>query len=482
MSPAPMEPPADAPPLSAEDAARLAKFEAARSAGQPLPLMQHLKLKHALKAAHGVGTGAARPEADRDRLEAAFARYRAALDLHGDVALVRAPLTPFRTLAEAHAEIVHVIHPGGEEAVLHAPPAIGEAATATLTGRTRRVELALFRGATAFAHTSTVRLKDGTFVFDVQDGETGRLPVDSAFDPLVFHDAGDTLHMIDNRRPADVMTIPEAIALMGASSMSFGHWMGEEFLKFLSLRRTIDIGRIPILIDAAMPRQHRQSIRAFTGPRHPIIEVPRGMRVEAERLWVMTNWAYSPKIVTTDVGIDPSAIVVPPKTVAAIMGEAGEELAARLKLDESAPPAGRIFLARNPARHRAMDNHEAVAATLAEHGFVETRPETLSFVDQFKLYRGAGEIVVQTGSASIGLVLCRPGTRVCLLSHPSIERQGLLAEPLKAMGIDFVALVGETGGGDALYRDRSTYSIDDAALRALIAAQLKVPATSDSPA
>ncbi|UOM37309.1 DUF563 domain-containing protein [Acuticoccus sp. I52.16.1] len=457
--------PAPSLSLSPQEQAFLAKLHETAEAGRPVPLLHLLQVKRALKAA--------------SPLEEAFAHYRALMGLGPNVALVRQRIAPFSALTASHAETVHVLHPGGEEARLDPSPIVGgEAMAVPIEGRTRRVELALFRGATAFSRTSTIRLADGTFLFDFQDGEIDRMPIDSAFDPVVFHREGETVHVLDDRRRMSALAIPEAISLMGIDTVSFGHWMGEEFLKFLSIRATIDIKGVPILLDAAMPRQHRQSIAAFVGQRHPIIEVPRNMRVEVGRLWVMNNWMYSPKILTTDVGVDPNALVMPAGPVADILRAAFDDLETRFGRGEAAEPGGgeRLFIARDTARHRAIVNHERVAAILAAEGYVETRPETLSFLDQFRLYRRAERVVAQTGSATNGIAMCRPGTRVALLSHPAMPLQALWAQPLADIGLDIVALIGPFASLDDVYQDKSSYRIDEEALAALLHSQLKVPA------
>ncbi|WP_226584285.1 glycosyltransferase family 61 protein [Acuticoccus sediminis] len=451
--------------LSAPERAFLDKLRLTAREGRPVPLLHLLQVKRALKAAYP--------------LEEAFARYRALLELGPNVTLRRQRVESFSALSRRHAETVHVLHEGGEHVVLNPSPILGASAARVIEGPTRRVEVAAFRNAAAFARTSTIRLRNGTFIFDVQDGELDRMPVDSAFDPAVFHRDGETVFALDDRRRMNALTIPEAISLLGIDTVSFGHWMAEEFLKFLSIRSTVGIAGIPVLIDANMPRQHKQSIAAFLPANHPLIEVPRNMRVEAGRLWVATNWFYSPKILTTDVGIDANALVMPTKPIADILRAAFDELEAKVGLGTAAEGSGegrRLFIARDAERHRAITNHEATAATLARHGYVETRPEALSFIEQFQLYRRADRIVAQTGSATNGVAMCRPGTRVCLLSHPAMPLQALWAQPLADIGLHVVALVGDFAAVDKVYEDKSTYRIDGTALDQLLTSELEMPA------
>ncbi len=359
---------------------------------------------------------------------------------------------------EASAFVFHEVHPGAQ-VELRAPKTVGLAAEAQpLFGRSRRVFVACLPNATAFAGTSTIRLRDGSFAFDVQTVEAGRLPVDSTFDPLVFAQDGEQLTMIDDRRETTRIHLPEALSLLGCDSVSFGHWMAEELLRFLTARRISQAARVPVLIDARMPPQHRESILAFTGPDHPVIEVPRHMRVEADRLWIVSNWLYSPKQLTTDRGIDADALVHAPGPIAEVLRAGWEELDARLGLTGSR--GGRVFVARDPDRHRGLVNHGEIVSLLVARGYPEVRPETLSFVEQSAPYRAADSIVVQSGSAAAGLIMCRPGTQVCSMSHGATSLAGLWSGLLEELGVGCTIVVGETAERHADYADKSSYRID----------------------
>ncbi len=117
----------------------------------------------------------------------------------------------------------------------------------------RRVFVAYLANASAFARSSTVRLAAGTFAFDIQPGELGKLPVQLSFDPLVFDHAGHEVATIDGQRETRQQHLRKALSLMGMDTVSFGHWRGEELLKFLTARRYPELACLAILIDAKCP-------------------------------------------------------------------------------------------------------------------------------------------------------------------------------------------------------------------------------------
>jgi capsular polysaccharide biosynthesis protein len=79
---------------------------------------------------------------------------------------------------------------------------------------------------------------------------------------------------------------------------------------------------------------------------------------------------------------------------------------------QSRPTPARIYIERTDALLRPLVNERDLAAALAGMGFVAVRPETMSVVDQVRLFRGAETIVAPHGAGLTNLGFCRPGTRV----------------------------------------------------------------------
>lgn len=425
--------------------------------GRSLTLLQGMTIKRTLKEALAP--------------DSAFRRYKQAFAPGPDVHLRRQAAVSQLTAAEAGALVMHVVHKGGENVEMHPSRAIGQPSEMrTIRGPTRRVFVACFPNATAFARSSTVRLADGTFAFDIQPGELAKVPADLSFDPVVFDHENDEVAVIDDQRETSQLHLPEALSLMGMNSVSFGHWMGEEFLKFLTARRYPEVAQLPILIDASMPRQHRESLVAFTGEAHPIIAVPRHLRVKVERLWIASNWFYVPGILKTVKGIDLGFLASSGSDIAAIYREAWKTL------DSCLPPhqsGDSVYITRDPEQRRAITNQAEIETILRCHAFEPVRPEQLSFLEQFQTYRRASHVATHAGSAEAGLLMCTPGTHVCVMTHHATPFRALLAQPLRELGIKETLLVGEIDSVNTAFPDWSDFSLDPDLLDSYLTTILK---------
>lgn len=373
-------------------------------------------------------------------------------------------------LAKARSDAVdfHLFHGGGEAVEICPPPVTGESDIRTIRGKSRAVFAACFENATAFSRSSTIRLADGSFVFDIQEGELDLEPVDLSLDPVVFHHNGIHVDCIADTRFASRLNVGTALSLLGTESNAFGHWMIEEFLKYLTMRTLSKLKNIPILIDSGMPPQHRQSIAALCGEAQPIIEVPPFMQIQAERLWIVSRWIYAPRLIRPEaflgqVPLNVDALAFPVRRVASLYREAAEQLEEGLGCQDH---TDLIYVTRNPERYRALSNHEEIAALLARKGYREVRPEQLSFLDQFALYRSSRSIIIQAGSATFGLFFCAPSTSVLQLSHGLIPAHAAWAAICRENGVDARILTGPSTKQHEVYYDKSDYWINPQVLDA----------------
>jgi len=89
---------------------------------------------------------------------------------------------------------------------------------------------------------------------------------------------------------------------------------------------------------------------------------------------------------------------------------------ARLMLGtgERLPGTRRLFVSRDPARSqgREVANIVEVGEWFAARGFEVVFPETLSVVEQARLFASAGTVAAPHGAGLANIVFCAPGTRV----------------------------------------------------------------------
>ena len=171
---------------------RAYEIGAAARAGQPISLMEALSVKRALRQA-----------LPRD---AAFDAYRDALGLGVSVRLERRPIQSMLAAARSEATEFHLFHPGGQSIVCEPPEVIGSGVAPRIEGVTRTVFVACFENAIAHSRSSVMQL-GSELCFDIEPEELASLPVDLAFDPVVFDRDGGTIDAIIDARPATVLKL-----------------------------------------------------------------------------------------------------------------------------------------------------------------------------------------------------------------------------------------------------------------------------------
>jgi hypothetical protein len=387
--------------------------------------------------------------------DAAFAAYRDALNLGPDVRLEPRRIASLLEAAKAGAKEFHILHQGGERVVCEPPEIIGPGIAPRIEGTTRTVFVACFEDAVAHSRSGAIQL-GSQLCFDIQGEELDSMPVDMAFDPLVFSRDGREVATIIDQRATTTIKLDHAWSLLGLNTVSFGHWMIEGLLQFLGAHRTLNLEGVPLLIDQQMPPQHRESLELLGRGRFPIVAVPRWSRVEAGRLWRAANWFYSPHLLLTDQGLDPRHFVMPMREVAQLY-----QFGAGL-LDEvlnTARPDKQVFIARPSTLHRRIANFDEIEGFLETRGFSVFFPEQHPFGEQVRTVRQARNIVIQNGSGAHALLLARPTTKACYLTHPAFPIVSLLAELLKALDVEMKIVSGPFEKKTEPYLDQSDYSI-----------------------
>jgi hypothetical protein len=384
----------------------------------------------------------------------AFEAYREVLNLGPHVRLKPRRLKGLLEAAKSNAVDLHILHEGGRRAICEPPEVIGPGVAPRIEGVSRTVVIACFGDAVVHSRSGVVEL-GSELLLDFQRDELDSVPIDLAYDPVVFDRNNYDVAAIVDDRPISNVRLERAWSLLGVFR-GFGHWMIEVLAQFLAAHEIDSLEGVPLLIDAQMPPQHRESLELLGRGRFPIIEVPRWTRVQVGRLWIAANWFYSPYLPTTDQGLDPRHYAAPMHDMASSYRSAARILDQSLNTETS---KDNIFLARPSASYRRIINMAEIESFLKSHGFSTIFPENHSFAEQMRIIRGARNIVIQNGSATLGLLLARPGTKACYLSHPALPWVSMPAQLLKELGVDMKIVIGPFEQKTAPYVDRSDYRI-----------------------
>ncbi|URF47394.1 glycosyltransferase 61 family protein [Dinoroseobacter shibae] len=212
---------------------------------------------------------------------------------------------------------------------------------------------------TLFKRSPAIR-KGDRLILDRQGDELARVPVELGLDPAFYQQDGDHVYHIEDRAEDRVMRLDRAISVMGLSAEAFGHWLYGLLRLCLTLRDDPELEGVPVLIDADMPGQHRQSIALFSGGRHEIIRVPRRHRVEVGTLFAQTSWLDNPQFVRGDhlsedgVVRDLNIFGAHMPKLARLFRDAGAW--ADTVLTPQPEDAKRLFIRRTPPRYRKLVN------------------------------------------------------------------------------------------------------------------------------
>jgi len=135
----------------------------------------------------------------------------------------------------------------------------------------------------------------------------------------------------------------------------------------------------------------------------------------------------------------------------------------------SPPPAGpgrRLYLSREGAAIRKVNNESAVVAMLSRYGFEFVETGAIPFSQQAELFLSADIIVAAHGAALTNLMFCRPGTRVLSFS-PAGYFDDCYLRMSKAMQLDYQYLFGGPGDFPKLNHEMDPDELE-AAFKAMI--------------
>jgi capsular polysaccharide biosynthesis protein len=371
---------------------------------------------------------------------AGFALYSQAVNRpdHAEVHLKR--LESLREVAKRRGGAFRETAAAGAPFVVPPPKVIGEGNHRPLVSYTRSIFVACLTDARVRARSNFIEVDD-VALLDYQGDELGRFDDQLDFDPAVFRLTDDGVWIITPAGEADTIELEEAFTLLGIRASAFGHWMIEFLPKYIAASLSGSLPRVPVLIEADMPKSHVDALELMLPEGVEIIELEPFATARVRRLWCAPNQVYMPVLEANNERFRWEYFVMPPMRMAPIINE----------MVRRADPAcfgatgvERVFLAREPALDRELINHAEIMAAVEARGFLAVFPRRLDFIEQISLLRHARFIIGPEGSALYLALFAPPGTKLCILSNVEdvVSMQTDMTGLFNAIGLDVTVFTG----------------------------------------
>ena len=227
--------------------------------------------------------------------------------------------------------------------------------------------------------------------------------------------------------------LDEGILLSGRCTTNYFHWLIEYLPKGLAIESRADLKRVPLIVDAEMPRQHFEALRAVMGE-WPVYVHPPRTRLHVGKLWLASTPTYHPDRFDL------------PYWTGSALSEPHLEYLRQRALDGAAPGRRlpkKVYLPRRGFRGRTLRNARELENEFERAGFALVRPETLGFLEQVRLFHDADVIAGPGGAALSNLLFCRPGARVLALTGERNKTYSMHANLARKAGARFLYVAGD---------------------------------------
>ena len=224
-------------------------------------------------------------------LEEGFELYRHAVIKQTNASLKPRPLESHYAYAKERSVAFREMFAPGKRFAILPPRVIGAGDHRPLRGTTRSFYLSCLEDVIVRGRSSIVEA-DRSVLADFQGDELARIDDDVEFDGAVFHRDGENVWLIELPQPP--LEFDEALSLLGCRTDFFGDWLCDTLQRYVAATLDGELANKTILIDAHIPKTHRQSLELMLtgGPR--IVEIEAFQPVRVRRLWWPPSLAYMP--------------------------------------------------------------------------------------------------------------------------------------------------------------------------------------------
>jgi capsular polysaccharide biosynthesis protein len=227
--------------------------------------------------------------------------------------------------------------------------------------------------------------------------------------------------------------LDEGILLSGRCSTNYFHWLIEYLPKGLAIESRGELRRVPLIVDARMPSQHFESLRAVMGEWPLHAHRPNAL-LNVGKLWLASTPTYHPDRFDLPYWMH-SAVSEPH------LDYLRQRALARVAPAPRLPK--KIYLSRRGYRSRTLINERELETEFRRAGFSHVRTETLGFLEQVRLFHNAEVIAGPGGAALSNLLFCSPGAKVLALTGERNKTYSMHANLARKAGARFLYVAGD---------------------------------------
>lgn len=291
-------------------------------------------------------------------------------------------------------------------------------------------------GATIFSKSNIVLSADGVAL-----DETG---AHEQYGKFVSHQSDNAVigqrdgRLLIDIAAFEVRSIETGIMLSGSLSGAFGHWVPEYLPKLQFYEHHPEFKHLPIIVDESMPQTHFDYLECIA--KNPIIKIAANMAFRCHRL------IYAPPATFFPAHLLPNEI--PVCEVGPVSPRSYRYLKSRVEATLGAPKpgGGKYFLSRRNMAWRRLSNDAEVSSFLEARGYETIQIESLSFVEQVRMFQNASHIVAANGSSLQNIIFSDPSVRLLVLSQSNLVNWGAFYAQTGALGYRSRFVCGESIG------------------------------------
>ena len=317
------------------------------------------------------------------------------------------------------------------------PPVIGAEQESWSTSiSSNQPYIAELTDVTIFYRSNIILTKDSAALDDVGCHPKFGKYVSHQSDSVVIGQRDSDLLLDAQAFPID--EIDTGIMLSGAASNEFGHWVCDFLPRMQVYEAHPDFSRLPVIVDDNMPASHYEYLSCVAS--NPQVRISPGRALRCKKLIFAPPVTFFPVHMLSNDFRSDEIVSMLPSSRRYLKQRVEECLGVRPSTGE------KYYLSRRNMNWRRLSNDLEIGEFLAERGYTTINIETLSFVDQVRLFQSASSIVAANGAALLNVIFAEPSTGILVLTSPKLHDLPCFYGQIVPLGYRPIFVCGESIG------------------------------------